>query len=108
MALGAAPDRVRGMVLRQGGDQLVVPSMPLIPLNPVPQSQAATVSKRRLRANVLRPIGATAGDPGGESIAESGVDRGPDSDDGVQARLGSYVRSSQCRIDASNGQSPFV
>jgi hypothetical protein len=41
-------------------------------------------------------------------IAESGVDRGSDSGVEVKARIGSYVRSSQCRIDPSNGQSPAV
>jgi uncharacterized protein (DUF924 family) len=41
-------------------------------------------------------------------IAESGVDRGSDSGVKVEARIGSYVRSSQCRIDPSNGQSPVV
>jgi len=41
-------------------------------------------------------------------IAESGVDRGSDSGVEVEARIGSYVRSSQCRIDPSNGQSPVV
>src|SRR5690349_13495453 len=40
--------------------------------------------------------------------AESGVDRGSDSGVEVEARIGSYVRSSQCRIDPSNGQSPVV
>jgi len=41
-------------------------------------------------------------------IAESGVDRGSDSGVEVEARIGSYVRSSQCRTDPSNGQSPVV
>jgi hypothetical protein len=44
----------------------------------------------------------------GKPIAESGVDRGSDSGVEVEARIGSYVRSSQCRIDPSNGQSPVV
>jgi hypothetical protein len=44
----------------------------------------------------------------GGQIAESGVDRGSDSGVEVEARIGSYVRSSQCRIDPSNGQSPVV
>jgi hypothetical protein len=43
-----------------------------------------------------------------ELIAESGVDRGSDSGVEVEVRIGSYVRSSQCRIDPSNGQSPVV
>jgi hypothetical protein len=43
-----------------------------------------------------------------EHNAESGVDRGSDSGVEVEARIGSYVRSSQCRIDPSNGQSPVV
>jgi hypothetical protein len=30
------------------------------------------------------------------------------SDMEVEARIGGYVRSSQCRIDPSNGQSPVV
>jgi len=44
----------------------------------------------------------------GVLIAESGVDRGSDSGVEVEARIDSYVRSSQCRIDPSNGQSPVV
>jgi hypothetical protein len=41
-------------------------------------------------------------------IAESGVDRGLDSGVEVEARIGSYARSSQRRIDPSNGRSPVV
>jgi hypothetical protein len=48
----------------------------------------------------------TGGDT--RQTAESGVDRGSDSGVEVEARIGSYVRSSQCRIDPSNGQSPVV
>ena len=36
------------------------------------------------------------------------VDLGGVDDSRLQARIGSYVRSSQCRIDPSNGQSPVV
>jgi hypothetical protein len=41
-------------------------------------------------------------------IAESGVDRGSDSGVEVEARIGSYVRSSHCRIGPPDGQSPVV
>jgi hypothetical protein len=46
--------------------------------------------------------------PASDQNAESGVDRGSDSGVEVEARIGSYVRSSQCCIDPSNGQSPVV
>jgi hypothetical protein len=71
---------------------------------------AASPSRREPHGKTTTPI--TPGQPLRQTpphpSAESGVDRGSDPGVEVEARIGSYARSSQCRIDPSNGQSPLV
>jgi len=48
-----------------------------------------TIARKKMHCHWLKQL----------QNAESGVDRGSDSGVGVEARIGSYVRSSQYRID---------
>ena len=91
--LGRGPDAARGCIASL---------LPGIMRSPHAAEGLRSFTERRgARFTGHRPV------PAGR-IAGSGVDRGSDSDVEVKARIGSYVRSSQCRIDPSNGQSPVV
>jgi hypothetical protein len=104
-------DRPRGARGERDGDQLAALTQHGQPADCAESAKEGTA--RRIRIVPTSQQGSrypTADRASGRHNHEVGtiVDRGSDSGEEVEARIGSYIRSSQCRIDSSNGQSPVV